>query len=114
MAEETTALFEPAPRAFQRCTLVWTHGVGGHMTDRSALALATNQRGYEFDLVRLNFLCGGRRSGCASLPYGAVYIDPPDPADMNRVPNEVTPFKLPMRSGQDTAAEVQVIPSGER
>jgi len=54
--EETVAVFEPALHASTGSLFVCAHGAGGHMADRSLLAVTERLRGRGLAAVRFNFL----------------------------------------------------------
>lgn len=61
--EQTMAIWEPAAVAARRAVFVCAHGAGGHMNDRSMLALSAALRGQGIDVVRFNFLYREKGSG---------------------------------------------------
>jgi hypothetical protein len=62
-AEETTAAWDPPSAHPTGCVFVCAHGAGGHMGDRSILALSDALRARGLGVVRFNFLYRARGSG---------------------------------------------------
>jgi predicted alpha/beta-hydrolase family hydrolase len=60
--DETTAAFDPAPGRHAPVVFVCAHGAGGHMGDRSILAVTDALRDIGIATVRFNFLYRARRS----------------------------------------------------
>ena len=61
--EETTAAWDPPSAEKSGTVFVCAHGAGGHMADRSILALSAALRERGFGIVRFNFLYRARGSG---------------------------------------------------
>ena len=59
----TTAMFEPAGDPRGGALFVCAHGAGGHMGDRSVLAITTAIRERGLDTVRFNFFYRAKRQG---------------------------------------------------
>ncbi|HYL19231.1 MAG TPA: alpha/beta family hydrolase [Burkholderiales bacterium] len=62
-AETTTAIFEPAAASGRGTLFICAHGAGGHMADRSMLALSEQLRAHGIDIVRFNFLYREKKLG---------------------------------------------------
>ncbi|GAC1647364.1 MAG: hypothetical protein NVS4B3_01320 [Gemmatimonadaceae bacterium] len=61
--EQTSASYEPASTAACSALLVFAHGAGGNMSDRSMLQTAELFRARGLDVVRFNFLYREKRIG---------------------------------------------------
>ncbi len=60
--DETSAVFEPAPRSPARALFVCAHGAGGHMNDAGMLAVTAALRSRGLGIVRFNFSYRERKS----------------------------------------------------
>jgi predicted alpha/beta-hydrolase family hydrolase len=63
VAEETSAVYEPAIEAEGKALFVAGHGAGSHMNHRSMRKLSEVLRGRGFDVVRFNFLYREKGAG---------------------------------------------------
>lgn len=62
-SDETTAIWEPAGQKATGSMFVCAHGAGGHMGDRSVLAMTAALRERGLDTVRFNFLYRALKQG---------------------------------------------------
>jgi predicted alpha/beta-hydrolase family hydrolase len=60
--QHTTAVWDPLPADESPVVFVCAHGAGGHMSDRSILAVADALRSCGVSVVRFNFLYRARQS----------------------------------------------------
>lgn len=67
VADQVSAVYEPATSGKDAAVFVCAHGAGGNMSDRSMLALANALRKRGLGVVRFNFLYKEKKSGRPDL-----------------------------------------------
>lgn len=105
--DATTAVFEPASNHRADALFVCAHGAGGHMGDRSVVAVTTALRERGLDTVRFNFLYRTKRQGRPDpMPRLVACLN----AVVARVRAEIAPSTLLLggRSMGGRAASVSV------
>jgi predicted alpha/beta-hydrolase family hydrolase len=89
--DETAAVYDPSPSGREDTIFVCAHGAGGHMNDRSVLALSEELGGRGVGCVRFNFLYRARKKSAPDpMPKLLACLE----AVMTKVRAELNPRTL--------------------